>query len=95
MEWLKDQLEKYKLDYIILGNHFDGSDETGIYYGYPVSLEELKRYVSQVIKAMDTGLFSYVAHPDVVFYDEKNQEHIDELEKICIHASNTSMRKAN
>ena len=91
MEWLKDQLEKYKLDYIILGNHFDGSDETGIYYGYPVSLEELKRYVSQVIKAMDTGLFSYVAHPDVVFYDEKNQEHIDELEKICIHAAEIDM----
>ena len=46
MEWLKEQLEKYKLDYIILGNHFDDSDETGIYYGHPVSLEELKRYVS-------------------------------------------------
>ena len=91
MDWLKERLETYKLDYIILGNHFDGSDETGIYYGYPVSLEELKRYVSQVIKAMDTGLFSYVAHPDVVFYDENKQEHIDELEKICIHAAEIDM----
>lgn len=40
---------------------------------------------------MDTGLFSYVAHPDVVFYDEKIQEHIDELEKICIHAAEIDM----
>ena len=78
MDWLKEQVERYGLDYLILGNHFDGSDETGIYYGYPVSLEELKRYVSQVLKAMDTGLFSYVAHPDVVFYHESKQEHNDE-----------------
>ena len=91
MDWLKEQVERYGLDYLILGNHFDGSDETGIYYGYPVSLEELKRYVSQVLKAMDTGLFSYVAHPDVVFYDESKQEHIDELEKVCIHAAEINM----
>lgn len=92
MDWLKEQLKKYDLDYIILGNHYDGSDETGIYYGYPeVSLEELKRYVSQVIKAMDTGLFSYVAHPDVVRYDQNNQAHLDELEKICIHAKEIDM----
>lgn len=92
MDWLQDQLKKYSIDYIILGNHYDGSDETGIYYGYPqVSLSELKRYVSQVIQAMDTGLFSYVAHPDVVYYDQNNPMHLQELEKICIHAAKSNI----
>lgn len=34
---------------------------------------------------------SHLAHPDVVFYDESKQEHIDELEKICIHAAEINM----
>ena len=30
MNWLKQILKDYPIDYIILGNHFDETDETGI-----------------------------------------------------------------
>ncbi len=92
MDYLKQWIDEYQLDYVILGHHYDGSDETGIYYGYPgFKIDVVKRYVSQVLKAMDTGLFSYVAHPDVIGYDPSNEEHIKELEKINIKAKKLDM----
>ena len=33
MDGLKEMLKTYPIDYIILGNHYDGSDEDGIYFG--------------------------------------------------------------
>lgn len=87
MDWMRNIIKKYGLDYLILGNHYDESDEYGEYYGFPEKdLETVKKYVSQVIKGMETGLFSYVAHPDVIAYDQKDPRHLAEMEKICIKA---------
>ncbi len=87
LDWLKEKVDLYELDYLILGNHYDGSDETGIYYGHPLmTLPYVQKYVNQVLKAMDSGLFSYVAHPDVIMYDEEDKNHLKEMEKICIKA---------
>lgn len=92
MDWLKHMLQTHDVDYIILGNHYDRSDEYGCYYGWPLhSHRVVKRYVAQVIKGMETGLYSYVAHPDLVrcwIHDERN---LAELEKICIKAKACDM----
>ena len=34
MHWLKEQIKQYKLDYIILGNHFYHTDEKFPYFGH-------------------------------------------------------------
>lgn len=65
MGWLRDMKEKKQLDYLILGNHYDGSDETGIYFGALKTPQELRRYVDSTIRGIQTGLFAYLAHPDV------------------------------
>lgn len=65
MNWLAEMKEEKRLDYLILGNHYDESDETGMYFGHAKTAEELGRYVASTIKGMESGLFAYLAHPDV------------------------------
>ena len=65
MSWLPDMAEEYGLDYLILGCHYDGTDETGMYFGNTKTAAELARYVSLTVRGLETGLFSYLAHPDL------------------------------
>ncbi len=66
MSWLKNFVKEKELDYIILGNHFEGSDENGLYYGSACTDDLILRlYVDDCIAGMSTGLYSYLAHPDL------------------------------
>jgi len=65
MGWLAEMKDAMKLDYLILGNHYDGSDETGMYFGNAKTAAELRRYVEMTEKGVMTGLFAYLAHPDL------------------------------
>ena len=73
MGWLRD-LKAEKLDYLILGNHYDRTDEGdhatfsdagGFYFGRSTRPEHIRRYAERTIAGMETGLFDYVAHPDL------------------------------
>lgn len=78
MDWLADL--RPRLDYLILGNHFQGVDEQGgRYYGGITKTEDLETYVDSTMQAMETGLYDLVAHPDFVFsqlktFDEQCEE---------------------
>lgn len=84
--WLKKILKEKDIDYIILGNHFDESDEIGIYYGSPIDYHHFIRYINQCIKGIDSGLFSYIAHPDLANFDEEDPRYIKEYTRLCEHA---------
>ena len=62
MDWLFEKKRELGLDYLLLGNHFDQSDETGTYFGRIATPEMLWRYVKSTVKAMETGEFLYLAH---------------------------------
>ena len=71
--WLSD-LKAEKLDYLILGNHYDLRDDRdhdsfddagGFYFGRCARPEHVRRYAERTIAGMATGLFNYVAHPDL------------------------------
>ncbi len=91
LPWLKQTLKTKEIDYIILGNHYDETDETGIYYGMPISYSSLVRYVDQCIKAMDTGLYSYIAHPDLACFDPYDDRYIAEYTRLCEYALKKDM----
>lgn len=55
-------------DYLILGQHFVGNEES--YSGQVKKYEVFDRYVHQVIEGMETGLFTYLAHPDLCQYPD-------------------------
>lgn len=65
MPWLKRTVKANEIDYLILGHHFNFPESTSPYYGATQDPQEVLNYANEVVQAMQTGLFSYVAHPDL------------------------------
>ena len=69
-EYFKECLdEKYelreKLDYMILGQHYHELDGSGSYFREN-SDDEIRDYTKAICEGMETGLYSYLCHPDVI-----------------------------
>ena len=57
------------IEYLILGQHWLGNEENEPYSGRPTADKDLlKRYCHQVMEGLDTGVFTYLAHPDLINY---------------------------
>lgn len=66
MDWLKEVISTYHLDYIIFGNHYYKTDEKRVYFGTACEDNDmLNAYVEEAIEGMKTGLYAYLAHPDL------------------------------
>lgn len=88
MNWLSDMRERMQLDYLIFGNHYDTTDEGGMYFGSARTAADLRRYVLSAEKGAATGLFAYMAHPDVFMrrygkFDENCRAAARDLCAIC------------
>ncbi|MBQ7823528.1 MAG: histidinol-phosphatase [Bacteroidaceae bacterium] len=84
--WLKEIVRKYDLDYIIFGNHFYKTDEQFPYFGrYTTTSEMLQLYEESILKGMESGLFAYVAHPDLFIrsYPQFDENCVNLSRKIC------------
>ena len=83
-KWLKEEVG---IEYFILGQHgeVDKDNKAFFYNWYSNSKEMASRYVEQVIKGMESGLFSYVAHPDHFLNGYRlNDEFIEnQIRQIC------------
>ena len=84
---LEDMLELIKphgIEYMILGQHFCGNEQDSFYSGTPTdSTEKLQQYCDQVIAAMDTNLFSYVAHPDLICFTGDPDTYRQHMTRLC------------
>ena len=66
MPWLKEQIKKYKLDYVLFGNHHYHTDEKFPYFGHHTdSRDMLDLYEEGAIEGMESGVFCCLAHPDL------------------------------
>lgn len=66
MPWLNQFIEDKQLDYVILGNHYFETDELHLYYGSNCHRDNmLEDYVRTCIEGMKTGVYAYLAHPDL------------------------------
>ena len=64
---LLDFIAPYQMDYLILGQHFTNNEYDGVYSGDPTDDERiLAQYTEQVIEALHTGKFAYLAHPELL-----------------------------
>lgn len=76
LDYYQELLDSGEIDYLILGNHFDKYSVATKYYGKPaISDKEIISYKDNVLKALDTDLFTYIAHPDLfmigkIYFDE-------------------------
>ncbi len=84
--WILEQKQARGLDYLILGNHHDTTDEFGgFYFGGATEKEHLKRYAQMTVKGMETGEYLYLAHPDVILsqYPEFDEHAKAMAREIC------------
>lgn len=72
-------------DYLILGEHYTkASDPAARYAGHYDTRTELREYTSCVVRAIESGLFAYVAHPDHCFSDYPRWDAYCEMAAVMI-----------
>lgn len=95
VDYYKDLLNLGKIDYLILGQHFDfdKSDNPQYIKQYKNNINELYNYSDKLIKGMQSGLFKHVAHPDLfVTMFMKWNEHCEKVTRaICEEAVKLDM----
>ena len=90
----KKMIKDYHLDYVIFGNHFYPNDCDGVYFGSVADQDAyLDLYVKHAIAALETGVYSYFAHPDLFMrgrheFDEKART---ASYQICEYAKNNDV----
>lgn len=72
------------VDFLLLSQHYVSNEESR-YMARPTDSDgDLTLYADTVIEAMETGIFSYVAHPDLIRYTGENAALYDsEMRRIC------------
>lgn len=85
-------LQEYPVDYLILGQHFLENEYDGPYSGYVTQDRDVvRRYCSQSMEAMNTGLFTYFAHPDLIHYDGDRKFYAECLRPVCAEAKSLGL----
>lgn len=83
-------LKENGIQYMILGQHFLGNEIGEPYSGRPYTDRKiLERYVAQTTEALDSGLFAYFAHPDLLRFEGDSLVYEREMRKLCQAAKRT------
>lgn len=78
---------KEKLDYMNLAGHFFYHNDKIINCYEEVTYENVYSYALNVKKAMETGLFEILVHPDVFMYEYKSRDGKAAFDEECEKAS--------
>lgn len=94
-------LKNLDIDYLILAQHYTDNEYDGIRASLSSNGKaEFEKYIEQVCRGIETGVFSYVAHPDCINLGKdlrkRNPEEYSEtlkegLRKICKAAKNQNI----
>ena len=91
---LLPRLRDAGIEYLILGQHWLGNEENEPYVGDATTDEAiLKQYCHQAMDGLNTGAFTYIAHPDVInFVGDRNvyRRHMRDLIR-CAHQANVPL----
>ena len=80
-------LRDHPIDYLILGQHFIGNEYDAPYSGLVTDDREVvKQYCRQSMEAMNTGLFTYFAHPDLIHYAGDRRFYQETVRPMCAEA---------
>ena len=84
-------IKQYPCDYLILGQHSSKNEYDGkSCYLNGFSNEEFTEYTSQMITALKTNKFTYVAHPDMCNFVGDKEVYEREVERLCKAAIKTN-----
>lgn len=75
------------VEYMILGQHFLDNEYDAEYSGQRTTWEEdLAKYCAQSMEAMQTGLFTYFAHPDLIHFLGNGRVYKAHMRRLCQEA---------
>lgn len=75
------------IEYMLLGQHFVGNEINEHYGGRATADPDiLKRYCRQAMEGMNTGLFTYLAHPDLIHFKGEEAVYRQEMRRLCREA---------
>ena len=84
---LLEFLREHPIDYLILGQHFIGNEYDAAYSGLVTGDREVvKQYCRQSMEAMNTGVFTYFAHPDLIHYQGDWRFYQETVRPMCAEA---------
>ena len=84
---LMARLRDTPVEYMLLGQHFVGNEIGCHYAGRATDREEiLAQYCDQTIDAMQTGLFTYLAHPDLLYFTGEDKAYRYHMARLCREA---------
>ena len=81
-------------EYMLLGQHYVRNEEAGTHYnGEPTGDDgQLVTYADEVVEAIYTGYFTYVAHPDLIHYVGENETlYLQQMRRICRAAAGADL----
>ena len=82
-EAMLERLEPYPTDYLILGQHFNTSEEITYNTRPHESGEALHLCVDRILEGLSTGRFLYVAHPDHFYFTGDVSVYRRESRRLC------------
>ena len=86
-EELKARLRDEGVEYMLLGQHFPGNEIGEIHNSKPTEEEKvLSRFCDQLIEAIQTGAFTYIAHPDVLNFVGEDAVYRRHMARLCREA---------
>ena len=72
------------IEYMILGQHHIGNELGEPHCAKPTEDKQvLQRYCDQVIAGMETGLFTYLAHPDFINFVGDPKVYLQHMRRLC------------
>ena len=79
-----DLLRENGCEYMLLGQHYLFNEEESIYSATATDdPARLIQYVDQTIEGMATGLFTYLAHPDLVHFTGDRETYCLHMRRLC------------
>ena len=76
------------VEYMLLGQHWVGNEQNEPKCIHPTEDESvIRRYCAQARDAMQTGLFTYFAHPDVINYTGDSRTYASYMRSLCQEAN--------
>lgn len=83
-----ENARKFGAEYLILGQHFLGNEHPdGVGTRAPIRDDHLlTEYVDSVILGIESGVFTYIAHPDIILFLGSEKHYHEEMTRLCVKA---------
>ena len=78
-----EHLKQYGYDYLLLAQHYTDNEyeDFASYCGHPVDdIKIVDKYINQLLEGARSGLFTYVCHPDLIFYKKDKKIHYEKMD---------------